>query len=191
MGNDAIKVRTLPGTVRYDGSQLEPLWAYSQGISGHSIVLFRGSMDIPETNIRDFEDRLGKKAIRGGDLLHFIVEFFDSPASIRLAYYMQRLLVSCARDVLLLRGVETIRNGDDLFVKGGKLTVSIASAGITSEKVHMGINISCEGTPPDVKVACLEKLGITKVMELGEEIASTFAAEISDIESDMVKTRPL
>lgn len=191
MGPDDIKVRTLPGTVRYDGSQLEPLWAYSQGIPGDSIVLFRGSMDIPDSNIRDIEDLLGKKAIKGGDLLHFIVEFFDSPASIRLAYYMQRLLVICARDVLLRRGVETMRKGDDLFADGGKLTVSIASACISSEKVHMGINISCKGTPPDVKVACLEKLGIINVMEVGEEIARTFAAEISDIESDIVKTRQL
>jgi hypothetical protein len=186
-----MRVEIIPGTVDYNGSQMEPLWAYSQGISGDSIVIFRGGMDIPAFNIKDVEDLLCNKPIRGGDMLHFIIERFDSPGSIRLAYYMQRLLVVCASDVFARHGIHSTRDGDDLYVEGGKLTVCIASAGISSEKIHLGINISCEGTPPDVRVACLDKLGITGVMALGEEIANIFTAEIDDIESDMVKTRGL
>lgn len=186
-----MKVKILSVTLDYDGSQIEPLWAYTKGISGDSIVVFRGGMDILDDNIKDLADLLDNKAIKGGDMLHFIVEVFDSPSSIRLAYYMQRLLVVCTRDVLEQHDIKCIRNGDDLFVNGGKLTVSIASAGISSEKVHMGINISCAGTPPDVTVVCLENLGITDVMGVGEEIARTFAAEVNDIESDIVKTRCL
>jgi len=186
-----MRVEVYSKTLEYDGTQIEPLWGYSKGMPGDSIVLFRGGMDIPDTNIKDMEDLMDNKAIKGGDMLHFIVERFDSPASIRLAYYMQRMLVVCARDVLVQHGITSVRNGDDLFVDGGKLTVSIASAGISSEKIHMGINISCRGTPPDVKVACLENLGITDVIGLGEEIARNFASEINDIESDIVKTKSL
>jgi hypothetical protein len=71
------------------------------------------------------------------------------------------------------------------------LSVSIASAGISSEKIHFGINISCNGTPPDVKVACLTDLGITDFIGMGKEIVTAFAAEVDDIESDIVKTKGL
>lgn len=186
-----MKIELLSDTLDYDGSQIEPLWAYSKGISGDSIVLFRGAMDIPDFNIKDLEDLQNNLAIKGGDMLHFIVERFDSPGSIRLAYYMQRLLVVCAKDVLFHHNIESIRSGDDLFIGMGKLTVSIASAGITSEKIHFGINISCNGTPKDVEVACLNGLGITDFMGVGKDIATTFTAEVDDIESDIVKTKGL
>lgn len=188
---NSISVRILPETLDYDGSQIDPLWAYSIGIPGNSVVVFRGAMDIPDANVKDLEDLRNHKSIKGGDLLHFIVERFDSPASMRLAYFMQRMLVVCARDVMAQYGIGSKRYGDDLFVGTGKLTVSIASAGISSEKVHFGINISCEGTPQDIRVACLDSLGITDVMGLAGEIASAFADEMNDIESDIVKTRPL
>ncbi|MBW6517841.1 MAG: DUF366 family protein [ANME-2 cluster archaeon] len=191
METNSISVRILPKTLDYDGSQINPLWAYSIGIPGNSIVVFRGAMDIPDANVKDLEDLQNHKAIKGGDLLHFIVERFDSPASMKLAYFIQRMLVVCAKDVLAQHGIESKRNGDDLFVEKGKLSVSIATAGISSEKVHFGMNISCEGTPPDVRVACLDLLGIMDVMGLAGEIASAFVHEMDDIESDIVKTRPL
>ncbi|MCD4845702.1 MAG: DUF366 family protein [Methanosarcinales archaeon] len=186
-----MKIEIMPGRIDYDGSQIEPLWAYSLGIAGDSIVVFKGAMDIIPSNIKDMEDLLDNKAIKGGDVLHFIVERFNSPASLRLAYYLQRLLVVNTRDVLEGHGIRSIRKGDDIYVDGGKLTVCIASAGISSEKVHMGINILCQGTPTDVNVACLDDLGIEDVIGLAKEIASAFTAEIDDIESDIVKTKGL
>ena len=183
-----MRIEIIHDIEDYDGSQLEPLWACSKGILGDSIVIFRGAMDIPSANIKDMEDLLHDKAIKSGDMLHFIVERFDSSASIRLSYYMQRLLVVCARDVLANNGIHAIRKGDDLYVEGGKLTVCIASAGISSEKIHFGINISRYGTPTNIQVACLNEMGIVDVMELGKKIATMFVAEIDDIESDIVKT---
>ncbi len=188
---NSFSVKILSEMLDYDGSQIDPLWAYSIGIPGNSVVVFRGAMDILDANVKDLEDLMNLKAIKGGDMLHFIVERFDSPASMRLAYFMQRMLVVCAKDVMAKHGIESKRNGDDLFVGTGKLTVSIATAGISSEKIHFGINISCEGTPPDVKVACLNSLDIKDMMGLAGEIASAFATEMDDIESDIVKTRPL
>lgn len=186
-----MKVTTLPFILDYDGSQIEPLWAYSMGIEGDSIVLFRGAMDIPPSNIKDLEDFRDNKAIRGGDMLHFIVERFSSSASIRSAYYLQRLLVVCAKEALAEHEIQPVRSGDDIFVEGGKLSVSIASAGISSEKVHLGINISCKGTPSNVRVTCLEDLGINDTMGLGEQIAGMFVREMEEIEADIVKTRGL
>ncbi|NJD75965.1 MAG: DUF366 family protein [Candidatus Methanoperedens sp.] len=187
--------RILPDPIKYDGSQIAPLWAYSMGIKGDSIVIFHGPMDVTLENMKDLEDSKAGKTIKGDDLIHIIVERFDSPASMRLAYYMQRLLIVCIRDVLLSHGIETTRNGDDLFVGDRKLTVSIASAGVASEKIHCGINITTQGTPPEVRTAGLEEFGIKEWKDIAkgiaEEISVTFVREIGDIEGDIVKTRSL
>lgn len=181
----------LTHPIKYDGSQIAPLWAYSIGIKGDSIVIFHGPMDVTFENMKDFEDEKAGRTIKGDDLIHFIVERFDSPASMRLAYYMQRLLIVCVRDTLEKYKIKTTRNGDDLFVDDRKLTVSIASAGVTSEKIHCGINITTQGTPRDIRTAALLDLGIEDWKAFAEEIAEIFIREIDDIEGDIVKTRSL
>ncbi len=183
--------RILPEKIKYDGSQIDPLWAYSMGIKGDSMVMFHGPMDVTFDNMKDLEDEKAGKMIMGDDLVHIIVERFDSPASMRLAYYMQRLLIVCIRDVLMRHGIQATRYGDDLFIDEGKLTVSIATAGVTSEKIHCGINITSVGTPADVMTASLEELGITDWKPVAREIAETFVNEVEDIEGDIVKTRSL
>ncbi|HLB69874.1 MAG: DUF366 family protein [Candidatus Methanoperedens sp.] len=183
--------RILPDKMKYDGSQIMPLWAYSIGIKGDSMVLFHGPMDVALEHMKDFEDRKEEKAIKGDDLLHIIIEKFDSPASMRLAYYMQRLLVVCIRDVLMNHGVQTARKGDDLFIEDRKLTVSIATAGISSEKIHCGINITTQGTPEDVRTASLEESDLKDWKPIAREISETFLREIEDIESDIIKTKSL
>lgn len=177
--------------ISYDGSQIAPLWAYSMGIKGDSVVIFHGSMDVTIENMKDFEDEKAGKTIKGDDLVHFIVERFDSPASMRLAYYMQRLLIICISEILAKHGIRTIRNGDDLFVDDGKLTVSIATAGVTSEKIHCGINITTKGTPADVRTAALLDIGINDWKAFAKEISDTYIKEIEDIEGDIVKTKSL
>ena len=104
---------------------------------------------------------------------------------------MQRLLIVCVRDVLERRGIKATREGDDLFINGGKLTVSIASAGVASEKIHCGINITTRGTPREVKTAALEDFGIKDWKAVAKEIAENFVHEIEDIEGDIAKTRSL
>ncbi len=183
--------RIIPDPIKYDGSQIAPLWAYGMGIKGDSIVCFHGLMDVSFENMKDFEDEKAGKTIKGDDLIHIIVERFDSPSTMRLAYYMQRLLVICVRDVLSNQGITTTRNGDDLFVDGRKLTVSIASAGVSSEKIHCGINITTRGTPLDVKTAALEDSGIKDWKTVAKEICEAFVREVEDIEGDIVKTRSL
>jgi hypothetical protein len=183
--------RIMVDEMKYDGSQIAPLWAYSMGIKGDSIVCFHGPMDVTFDNMKDIEDRKAGKAIQGDDLIHIIVERFDPPASMRLAYYMQRLLIVCVREVLDERGIRTTRKGDDLFINGGKLTVSIASAGMASEKVHCGINITTKGTPSDVKTTALLDFGIKDWKMIAHEIAEKFVHEIKDIEGDITKTKSL
>jgi hypothetical protein len=185
-----MRFKILPDPIKYDGSQIAPLWAYSMGIKGDSIVCFHGPMDVTFENMKDLEDEKAGKTIKGDDLLHIIVERFDSPASMRLSYHMQRLLIICIKEVLEKHGVKTTRNGDDLFIDDRKLTVSIASAGVASEKIHCGINITTKGTPRDVKTAALLDFGLDW-KPIAEEISRTFLHEIEDIEGDITKTKSL
>ncbi len=183
--------RILPNKIKYDGSQIAPLWAYSLGIKGDSIVVFHGPMDVAIENMKDIEDKEAGKTIKGDDLIHIIVERFDSPASMRQAYCMQRLLIVCIKDILEKHRIKTTRDGDDLFIDDRKLTVSIASAGVSSEKIHCGINITTRGTPREVRTASLEESGIKEWHMLAQEICDAFVHELLDIEGDIVKTKSL
>ncbi len=185
-----MKIVVLPDSLCYDGSQIYPLWAYKHfEIRGDSIVLFQGAMNVACEYMLDVEDAIDSKAISGDMLIHFIVERFDSPPSMRLAYYMQRLLIVCIKEQLLEHDIKTIRSGDDLFVDGGKLTVSIATCGISSEKIHCGINITTTGVPEGVNAIGLQELGITNPMDVARNAAADFSKEINDIEMDITKTR--
>ncbi|MCK4651722.1 MAG: DUF366 family protein [Methanosarcinales archaeon] len=189
---NSMRLAVVDAPILYDGSQINPLWAYEYlDVRGDSIVVFRGAMAV--SDIKDVEDEKNNNAIEGSDLIHFIVERFDSPAGIRQAYYLQRMLVVCIQDVLMNYDVSSERNGDDLFVDGKKLTVSIATAGISSEKIHCGINLTGRGTPPEANATGLHELKIDPDLwkDIGKAIAERFVFEIEDIESDICKTRCL
>ena len=77
----------------YDGSQIQPMWAFRTfGIKDSSIVSWIGPMKIEPDHLVDFED-VGLE-IKGNNMLHFIVEHFDvQPANINMCYHRQRILV--------------------------------------------------------------------------------------------------
>jgi hypothetical protein len=185
-----MEIHIVPEQLCYDGAQIHPLWAYETlGVRGDSIVIFQGPMHVAPSHIRDVEDLREGRAIAGDNLIHFIVEHFNTPASMRIAYYMQRLLIICIKEELLKYGIQAHRRGDDLFVKERKLTVSIATCGITSEKIHCGVNITTTGVPEDVRAIGLSELGIEDAVEFARTVAENFSKEIEDIEKDITKTR--
>jgi hypothetical protein len=185
-------VEVIEEPVFYDGSQIEPLWGYKNyGALGDCIVVFRGGMDVSEERMKDCEDIRGKNRITGDDVLHLIVERFDSPGNMFISYLLQRLLVISAQAVLNMYGIETTRSGDDLYIADEKLTVSIATASITSEKMHLGINVTTSGTPKGVAITSLTSFGIEpdESLSIGKDIADMFSRETLGILKDVVKTR--
>jgi hypothetical protein len=90
-------------------------------------------------------------------------------------------------------GLDIQRNGDDLFLGPGKLSVSIATCSASSMKVHFGVNLTTEGTPEDVTTAGLkdwiEGLDNEKTHEIAEEIFKAYEKELNSIEEDISKTR--
>jgi len=178
----------------YDGSQIRPLWALDKlNIKGSSIISWIGPMEINPLKIIDVEDT--GIEIKSDKMIHFIVEHFDSqPTNIKLCYHRQRILVMILKDLISKWGVQSTRNGDDLFVDGGKLTVSIASISSTSMKIHLGVNITSEGTPKDVKtrgILEIEGINETNIIELINNVLKSYADEIKSIERDISKTRSL
>lgn len=97
-------------------------------------------------------------------------------------------MICIIKEALEKRGFVIIRNGDDLFYKGKKLTVSIATMSINSILIHTGINIDSEGAP--VKASGLtSELGITNIKEFANEILEKYSEEINDIIMASTKVR--
>jgi uncharacterized protein len=178
----------------YDGSQIQPLWALDKmGIKGSSVVSWMGPMEIDPKKIIDVED-VGLE-IKSDKMIHFIVEHFDcQPTNIKLCYHRQRILVMILKDELSKWGVESTRSGDDLFVGAGKLTVSIATISTTSMKIHLGVNITSEGTPEDVETVGLLEIGNineSDLLKIIKKVSNLYINEIESIEMDISKTRGL
>ena len=177
----------LDELIDYDGSQISSLWAYNLAdVQADSIIAFRGACDVKIEHMIDLEDKKQGDIIFSTDMLHFIIEHFDS-TDLKLVYARQRLFTAIVKEILSSRLSEIERRGDDLFINGNKLTVSIASTSAVSQKIHFGINVVHD------YYGSLDGIGI-KGDEIGilmNEIANAYFNEINDIEKDLRKSRPL
>jgi uncharacterized protein len=188
-----MKFKIIKESLAYNGSQIEPMWALKAlNIKGSSFIAWIGPMDIIEDELIDYED-VGLQ-IKADEMLHFIIEHFDSqPADLKLCYHRQRLVVHIFRELLLDMGVESYKDGDDLYLGGGKLSVSIATCSASSMKIHFGVNIKNEGTPDNVKTACLmdfiNGLSYEDIYIMVEKVFEVYETEITSIEEDITKTR--
>lgn len=181
----------------YDGSQINPSWAFQEfGIYGSSIVTWIGPVNITPDNLKDFAD-VGLE-IKSNYMVNFICEFFDQqPTNMRIAYLRQRLLVMIFRELLTEKGVKTTREGDDIFVDGRKLSISIASVSLSSAKIHFALNLEDKGTPSDVETIGLYDIDDGNVFnkdnlkDLIFEVVNRYIDELETIEKDISKTKVL
>jgi hypothetical protein len=182
-----MKCVVLSEKFDYDGSQISSLWAYNNfGIQEDSIIAFRGACDVKIEHMIDLEDRRASEAIWSEDMVSFIIEHFDS-TDLKLIYSRQRFFTAIVGEHLAELGIQTRREGDDLFLKGNKLTVSIASTSAISQKIHFGINVSHEAYG-NLKEAGIKEEQISNFMQaLGEK----YVHELEDIEKDLRKSRAL
>jgi hypothetical protein len=174
-------------TLDYDGSQISSLWAYNLAdVQADSIIAFRGGCDVKIEHMIDLEDKKQGDMIFSTDMVHFIIEHFDS-TDLKLVYARQRLFTAIVAEVLSEYRSDIIRKGDDLFLDDKKLTVSIASTSAVSQKIHFGINVvhNYYGSLEDIGV------GSDDVAKLMGMIAKCYYNEFIDIEMDLRKSRPL
>ena len=132
----------------------------------------------------DIEDVLLKDTISSNKMLNFIIEVFDD--NLIAAIFMQRLLMSIIQDEInsLSGGLTVQRDGDDLFYRNRKLSVSIATKSPISLLIHSALNIVSTGTP--IKVSCLEELMINPI-DLANSIMKRFSKEFDEVQFARVK----
>lgn len=184
----------------YDGSQIDPLWAFREfNIKGSSIISWRGPMNIIPENIKDFAD-IGTE-IKSDEMFHIISEFFDcQPANMNIAYLRQRLLILIFYEKLSKLGVLLNRKGDDIYIDGRKLSVCIASCSISSMKIHFALNIRDSGTPVDVETIGLFEIKDNEgnivfdednILEFMLDVIGSYIDELETIHLDITKTKLL
>ncbi len=176
--------RLIEEAIAYNGVELRSGWIREQfGLEGDSIVAFQGPCRVKGDALVDLEDLAAGKTVEGENMLHFIAEI--SGVGLPGIAFAQRLLCIIAGRAVedacgAGAGCRVRREGDDLYVGEGKLSVSIATvapeAGAPeSGLIHLGLNIGSAGVP--VRAACLEDLGID-YRRLAPVILSEFAREI-------------
>lgn len=177
--------------ITYDGHQLASHWIYRQfNLLDDAVVTFIGPCQVELTEMVDLEDVKAEAPIYSPLMLHCIAEFFQT--DLELATYRQRLLIIIAKELLEELATQPIRRqGDDLYLTkadgtSGKLSVSIATASLTSTLIHTGFNIETEGTP--VPTGGLMDLGL-EVDTFARELLRRYAAEVADIRLARCKVR--
>ena len=182
-----MKTLLAKENIKYEGWQLCPHWIYKNfKIQGDAILGFIGECDVKLTEMVDIEDVINNEPIYSKSMLSFISEQFN--VGLVEGVFRQRLLICTIKEVLEKRGFKIVRDGDDLFFDGKKLTVSIATKSMTSILIHTGINIDSSGAP--VKASGLtSELGIKDVNEFALEVMDKYAKEIDDIIMASTKVR--
>lgn len=173
----------------YDGQQLRSLYAYlNYGVLGDSTLAWVGPCRVQAEHMVDGEDLLANATIAGAKMLHFIVEVFDLQLFSGVA--LQRIFASLLKDILVERYAvpanQIRRDGDDLFIGDGKLSISIATQSPTSTLMHFALNVVNEGTP--VKTSCLQDWKVP-TEELAQFVGKAFAQEFLSIKAATQKVR--
>ena len=174
--------------IAYDGSQLRAHWLLHRfGLPGDAVVGFRGPCAVKIDEMADLADVDGP-GIAADDMVHVVWECFTAP-DLLLAVHRQRLLAAQAREVLaeLAPAFVVRRDGDDLFVGSGKLSISIATVTPVSSLIHFAVNATPGGAP--VAIAALQQLGV-EPRDFAERVIARAAGEQASIALARAKVRP-
>lgn len=165
--------------IKYTGLELSPHWIYKKfNLQGDAIVAFCGECEVKLSEMVDIEDVINDEPIYSKNMLSFIVEHFN--INLIEGIFRQRLLITIIKEALeKLPNVNIVRSGDDLFVDGKKLSVSIATKSLTSVLIHVGINIDPTGAP--VEAIGLNSLNIANITDFANEVMVKYSQEIDDI----------
>ena len=174
-----MKTLFIDDEIKYIGSQLAPHWIYKNfKIQGDAIIAFCGECEVKLTEMVDIEDVINNEPIYSKYMLSFITEQFN--INLVEGVLRQRLLITIIKECLENRGFNVKRSGDDLFVNGKKLSVSIATKSLTSVLIHTGLNIISDGAP--ISASGLESdLGMNDIKEFALEVMKKYSDEIDDI----------
>jgi hypothetical protein len=141
-----LAYRILDRPTAYTGAELRSGWvSRATGLDGEAAAGFVGPCDVPTEALVDLDDARAGETIVAAEMAHVVVE--HPSCDLRAGVLRQRLLVCILCEILGRQGVETRRDGDDVFVGERKLTVSIAAPGPASCLIHLGVNVDPAGAP--------------------------------------------
>ena len=177
--------------VIYTGKQLRPHWAFEEfDLLGDSIVAFVGECCVKLDHMVDIEDVKNDAPIYSKKMLSFIIEHFG--ASIEETVLNQRLFMCIIQDALnnALNKNVVVRDGDDLYFEGGKVSVSIATVSLVSGLIHVGLNIDSKNAP--VKAAgLLSEMNLNNINDFAIQLLKSYTIEQQQIKNARCKVKPV
>lgn len=178
--------RILEETIPYTGKELRRGWVGEMtGIKGGGAAVgFVGPAHVATEDLVDLDDVKAGATIEAAEMAHVVVEHLG--CALQAAVLRQRLLVCILGEILSERGISVHRDGDDVFVGGRKLTVSIAAPSRRACMIHLGINVDPEGAP--VAAVGLSELGVPP-LELLETLLDRYRRELSSLAYAETKVR--
>ena len=173
--------------INYTGEQLVSHWILkSTGSHGDTIASFLGQANVWDHMV-DQEDIIRNAPIHSENMLHFIIEHFDS--TLEITILRQRILMSIIKEVISSEyNLRVDRLGDDLFVSNRKLSVSIATISPVSGLIHCGLNISNKNTPVPT-YALDEFISVKEIPVFAENIMEVYVNEIKSMENAKCKVK--
>lgn len=169
-----LRFAILGAEIPYTGRELRSGWVGEHtGFSGDIAAAFFGPCHVATEDLVDLDDRRTGATIDAARMLHVLIE--HPGCSMESLVLRQRIFVCILCECLAARGVVVVRDGDDVYVHGRKLTVSIAAPGPHAGLIHLGINVDPSGAP--VSAVGLIELGIDE-RDLARELLDVYAAEL-------------
>lgn len=182
-----MKTRLLTEEIGYTGAQLRSGWITERtGLTGDAAVAFLGPCDVAPEHMVDQADLAAGASIRSPRMVHIIVEH----PGLDLGHITtrQRLLMALAAETLNAHLGEALvrREGDDLYLRHLKLSVSVATVSPSSGLIHAGFN--CRGAGAPVPAIGLEELGLAP-KEFADRVLAAYATEIAGAEAATRKVK--
>jgi hypothetical protein len=184
-----VKARLLEAEIEYTGAQLRSGWIEeTAGLSGDAIVAFLGPCDVAPEHMVDRVDLEAGARILSPRMLHLVAE--HPGLSLHEITCRQRLLMALAGETINARLGETLlrRDGDDLYLRNRKLSVSVATTSPRSGLLHSGFNLRGEGAP--VPAVGLEELGLD-ARTFAERLLAAYSREVEGLIEAAAKVKPV
>ena len=206
-----VRTRLLDDEITYTGAQLRSGWiAEVSGLAGDAAVACVGRCDVAREHMVDTVDLEAGARIFSPRMVHIIIE--HPGLDLTHITVRQRLLIAIAGELINTHLGETLvrREGDDLYLRDRKLSVSVATvsapgpgtAGLPAGRVegfslpspspagsgliHAGFNLRGEGAP--VAAIGLEELGLG-ARPFAERLLAAYAHELDSSESAALKVK--
>jgi hypothetical protein len=180
-----FRFKILDSPVPYSGVELRSGWvAERTGLDGDAAAGFTGPCSVATADLVDLDDAAAGAYIESASMAHIIIE--HPGCLLRLGVLRQRMLACLLAELLREKNFEAGRSGDDLYLNGRKLTVSIAAPSSRSCLIHLGINIDPAGAP--VPAVGLDEMGLDP-RDLLDELLLRYRDELAGCAHAETKVR--